>query len=318
MSLRASTAELINRVYPRVTVDAGAELASAAATGSVSQLSGRHVAVVSYRRDGTPVATPVWFAVLDGEVVFRSLAHAHKVRRILHDPRVLVSSCSARGRPTGPPISGRARLLDAASAPAAEQALRGRYSLGRRAYRTATADADAVYVAVTANSGDEEVSALRRTCVSSSGPRPPSAAGVGSRSRPVNPVSGLTAIALVGLVTVEYGGWALLTLLRRAQSPLSNSGAASFRAGHAHAGTLLILALVVALLLDHTAQPPHVQWLVGGTFLLGVMAQSGGFFLHLAVGAPTTPSVGTRLTRLGAVVMGGALLSLAGMLLAAS
>jgi len=39
--------------------------------------------------------------------------------------------------------------------------------------------------------------------------------------------------------------------------------------------------------------------------------QSGGFFAHLAVGAPESPSVGTRLTRLGAVLIAAALVTLA-------
>ena len=69
------------------------------------------------------------------------------------------------------------------------------------------------------------------------------------------------------------------------------------------------------MLLDHTSQQPAVQWLIGSAFLVGVMAQSGGFFLHLAAGAPTAPSVGTRLTRLGAIVMAAALMTVAVMLL---
>ena len=158
MSLSSQLAELFNRLYPRVTVDAGRQLASMPATGSLTQLRRRHMTVVSYRRDGTPIATPVWFAVVDGRVVFRSLAHAHKVRRITRDPRVLVAPCSARGRPVGFPVQGRATVLAGSAAAAAEQALRRRYSLGRRAYRTLTADADAVYLAVEVDAGAERES----------------------------------------------------------------------------------------------------------------------------------------------------------------
>jgi hypothetical protein len=134
----------------------------------------------------------------------------------------------------------------------------------------------------------------------------------------VDPTRGLGAVAILGLITVEYGGWALLSLLRRPESPLSEQGAASFRAGHAHAGTLLVLSLVVCLFLERTGESARVQWLLGGLFLLGVMAQSGGFFLHLATGAPASSSRGTRLTRAGTLVMGVALAALAALLLSAA
>jgi hypothetical protein len=45
--------------------------------------------------------------------------------------------------------------------------------------------------------------------------------------------------------------------------------------------------------------------------IAGVLAQSGGFFLHLGVGQPGVPSIGTKLTRAGAVLIGASLVALA-------
>jgi hypothetical protein len=45
--------------------------------------------------------------------------------------------------------------------------------------------------------------------------------------------------------------------------------------------------------------------------LAGVLAQPGGFFLHLGVGQPGRPSAGTKLTRAGAILIGAALVTLA-------
>jgi hypothetical protein len=45
--------------------------------------------------------------------------------------------------------------------------------------------------------------------------------------------------------------------------------------------------------------------------LTGVLAQSGGFFLHLGVGEQGEPSAGTKLTRAGAVLIAAALVTLA-------
>jgi hypothetical protein len=44
--------------------------------------------------------------------------------------------------------------------------------------------------------------------------------------------------------------------------------------------------------------------------LTGVLAQSGGFFLHLAVGRPGEASPGTKLTRAGAALIAAALVTL--------
>jgi hypothetical protein len=41
------------------------------------------------------------------------------------------------------------------------------------------------------------------------------------------------------------------------------------------------------------------------------MAQSGGFFIHLGLGKPNKSSLGTVVTRLGAVLIAGALIILA-------
>ncbi|HWE65091.1 MAG TPA: pyridoxamine 5'-phosphate oxidase family protein [Acidimicrobiales bacterium] len=43
--------------------------------------------VTTLRQDGWPVALPVWFAVLAGEIYFRSPATSKKVARIQRDPR---------------------------------------------------------------------------------------------------------------------------------------------------------------------------------------------------------------------------------------
>src|ERR1044071_6586696 len=60
-------------------------------------LPGRYLSVTSFKRDGTGVATPVWF-VSDGARLFALTdLHSAKVRRIHRDPRVLVAPCRADG-----------------------------------------------------------------------------------------------------------------------------------------------------------------------------------------------------------------------------
>jgi uncharacterized protein len=140
----------LNALYPRLTSSDAEAIAATPPVNGPEHLAGRkYCTVVSYRRDGTPVATPVWFGTAQGRMYFRSLAQAAKLRRIARDERVLVAPCTLRGRPTGPPFQGRARILeDDAEVGAAERAIQGNYGAGRRAYERAIRDAPARYVEV--------------------------------------------------------------------------------------------------------------------------------------------------------------------------
>ncbi len=140
-----------NRLYPRMIDEAGAAVAGSPPVGRLDQLSGqKYCVVVTYRQNGEPVATPVWFGIGDGQLFFRSLAGTAKVQRIARNEEVLVAPCTIRGRPLGPAFRGRAQILAAGdAAAAAERWIQSNYGLGRRLYEWAIADADAVYVAVT-------------------------------------------------------------------------------------------------------------------------------------------------------------------------
>ena len=72
----------------------------------------KYCLLVTYKRSGEPVPTPVWFGLGDGKLYVRSEATVAKVRRIRNDPRVRVAPCTVRGKPLGRPADGRARVLD--------------------------------------------------------------------------------------------------------------------------------------------------------------------------------------------------------------
>ncbi len=100
----------------------------------------KYCLLVTYKRNGEPVPTPVWFGLRDEKLYVRSEAGAAKVRRIRNDPRVRVAPCTVRGKPLGGPADGRARVLgDASEEKKAEAALRDNYGLGRRVYEGAGA-----------------------------------------------------------------------------------------------------------------------------------------------------------------------------------
>lgn len=87
------------------------------------------VLLTTYRRDGTPVGTPVHIAV-DGERAFiRTYDAAWKLKRLRHTAAVTVAPSTARGKPTGPAIHARARLLDGDAAKQAGRAIARKYPL---------------------------------------------------------------------------------------------------------------------------------------------------------------------------------------------
>jgi hypothetical protein len=126
----------------------------------------------------------------------------------------------------------------------------------------------------------------------------------------MEPTNILPIVAVLSLVAVEYGGWALLSFISGREG-LADWQKGFFRAGHAHAGVLLVLTLVYLLYLPRADFSDRFEWIAGGVLIAGVLAQSGGFFLHLGVGQPGTTSAGTKLTRTGAILIGAALLTLA-------
>ena len=62
----------------------------------------KYLLLTTFRRDGTPVPTPVWVAALpDGKIGFTTSSDTGKVRRLAHTSRVTLQPCDSRGRPRG-------------------------------------------------------------------------------------------------------------------------------------------------------------------------------------------------------------------------
>ncbi|GIH59925.1 hypothetical protein [Microbispora siamensis] len=134
----------------------------------------------------------------------------------------------------------------------------------------------------------------------------------------MEPTEVLPIVAILSIVTVEFGGHALLRFVTTDRDRLGALRERFFRAGHAHAGVLLVLSLVYLLYLPRAGFPDGLEWLCGAALLAGVLAQSGGFFLHLRIGEEGRTSYGTALTRTGALLLAAALIALAAGLIRAA
>jgi PPOX class probable F420-dependent enzyme len=100
---------------------------------SAAFAASKQVSLTTFRKDGTPVATPVWH-VIDGETLtIVTEAGSWKVKRIRNNPRVEVTACDIRGKiaPGAQPVAATARLLDEAGTDRARDLLARRYLASR-------------------------------------------------------------------------------------------------------------------------------------------------------------------------------------------
>jgi hypothetical protein len=109
-------------------------------------------------------------------------------------------------------------------------------------------------------------------------------------------------ISWISLPTVMFGGY---SLLGAAGDKLTPEQRGLFRAGHAHAGVLLILSLVYELQIASVALATATKQLGCAMLLTGIVLQSGGFFWRAFLG-----SAGKQLTRVGALLLAAALVVL--------
>ena len=110
----------------------------------------KYALIVTYKRSGEGVPTPVWFGVDDqGRFYCRTGKQAAKVKRIRNNPRVRVAPCTVRGVPKGAYAEGAARLVDVSGEDHAERTIQSNYSLFRRIYEGSAGSMDAYYIEVT-------------------------------------------------------------------------------------------------------------------------------------------------------------------------
>ena len=88
----------------------------------------RYALLRSYRRDGRPVDTPIWFHLDGHALVFRTKI-GPKTARISNDPRVEVAACDYKGRVSAatPVMTGQAVVLSGDDAERGNRQLRRRY-----------------------------------------------------------------------------------------------------------------------------------------------------------------------------------------------
>jgi len=122
----------------------------------------------------------------------------------------------------------------------------------------------------------------------------------------------MSGIILITVPTIQYGGYFLLTSLMNKSSgymenPLRQN---FFRAGHAHAGVIVILSLICQMLADAAVLPIPLLWAVRIGVPLAAILISCGFFFSVLSPTATQASGAVALIYAGAVILASSVVTL--------
>jgi len=122
----------------------------------------------------------------------------------------------------------------------------------------------------------------------------------------------MAGIILITVPSIQYGGYFLLTSLmdrnsRYMDNPLRQN---FFRAGHAHAGVFVILALLCQILADAANLPTPWLWLARIGVPAAAILLPLGFFLSLPSPQSTTPNGFVSFIYVGAVALAAGVVTL--------
>ena len=74
-------------------------------------MDGKYVSLITYKKNGDPIATQVWFVEEDEKMYIVTLQGRYKFKRIKNNPNVKIAPASMRGKPKGEYFDGIARVL---------------------------------------------------------------------------------------------------------------------------------------------------------------------------------------------------------------
>ncbi|MBY8860437.1 PPOX class F420-dependent oxidoreductase [Nocardia sp. CA2R105] len=88
-----------------------------------------YVLLTSFRKNGTPVGTPLWAALDDGKLYVWTVTDSWKVKRIRRNPAVTMQPCTVSGTPRGAVVKGTAQILDDTGSDRVRRLIKRKYSI---------------------------------------------------------------------------------------------------------------------------------------------------------------------------------------------
>ncbi len=92
------------------------------------------LSLTTFRKNGDPVATPVWFAQESDKLYVMTATNSGKVRRIHHNAQVEVAPCTINGDLLGTALEAMALILPDDQKSRANRALNRKYGWQKRVY----------------------------------------------------------------------------------------------------------------------------------------------------------------------------------------
>jgi uncharacterized protein len=89
--------------------------------------SAEYINLITFKKDGSRVSTPVWFVLVDGKLVIYSNLNAGKMKRIRNNEKVEVGPCTVKGKPIGDTVVAIAKELDSSKSSYVHGALNKKY-----------------------------------------------------------------------------------------------------------------------------------------------------------------------------------------------
>ena len=122
----------------------------------------------------------------------------------------------------------------------------------------------------------------------------------------------MAGIILITVPSIQYGGYFLLTSLRDRSSHYMENALRQnfFRAGHAHAGVFVILALICQILADAANLPTPLLWVARIGVPAAAILLPLGFFLSMTPVSAREPNGFISFIYLGALSLAVSVLTL--------
>ena len=115
----------------------------------------------------------------------------------------------------------------------------------------------------------------------------------------------MIGVILITMPSIQFGGYFLLKVIsgKHPEMELTDFQKSMFRGGHAHAGVLVILALLVQLFIDYSSFSDTINALLRVGFPLSALLVSGGFFAAAGGKHITQPTKGIVFLYIGVVLL---------------
>lgn len=120
----------------------------------------------------------------------------------------------------------------------------------------------------------------------------------------------IAGLLLITVTTSEFGGTFLLRILSGQHPEFADLQRSMFRAGHAHAGVLVILALVTLMFAHQAGLSAPIGWAVRLGFATAPILVSGGFFGAAMGKDRTRPGGLIAVLWIGVFILAGCLITL--------